>query len=227
MADYYSPTVIQPAIPIADMSPLELLLLTLVFDFELDGDAVYLFAKFGPSDIVTVLRKQLAEAHEVSRSAVGSTASVYIANKLPKDADDQVEQPDDIDIDMTGTSWEFILQDIVRRSTTLKEIVVTTSFTCNRMRPDGFGGAICLITADQIMEKSTSGADIQRQCAASAEHRRHAAKCRWNGKPVDAVQMTCPYRRIFGNRRFQCWPAGSGFSNERRTRLRRTRLIGV
>ncbi len=156
MADYFSPTVIQPVIPIADMSPLELLLLTLVFGFELNGDALYLFAKFGPSDIVTLSRAQLVEAHEASRSAIGSTASVYIADKPPKDADDHAEQPDDIDIDMTGTSWEFILQDIVKRSTTLQEIVVTTSFMCSKMAPDGFGGAICLITADHVIEKSTN-----------------------------------------------------------------------
>ncbi|MBA3448360.1 MAG: hypothetical protein H0T56_12280 [Pseudaminobacter sp.] len=156
MADYYSPTVIQPAVPIADMSPLELLLLTRVFSFELEGDALYLFTKFGPSDIVTLSLAQLVEAHEASQSGAGSTASVYIANKLPKEADDQAKQPDDINIDMTGTSWEFILQDIVKRSTTLEQIVVTTAFTCSKMRPDGFGGAICLITADQIMYKSTN-----------------------------------------------------------------------
>lgn len=157
MADYYSPTVIQPAIPIADMTALELLLLTLVFSAELDGDALYLFAKFGPSDIVTLSRAQLVEAHEASQPAIGNTANVYIAEILSRTGETEAAEPDeDIDIDMTGISWEFMVQDIVKRSATLNEIVVTTSFTCTKMRPDGFGGCVTLITADQIKGKSTT-----------------------------------------------------------------------
>ena len=38
MADYYTPTVIQQSIPDADMTPLELLLLSHIFDAERDSD---------------------------------------------------------------------------------------------------------------------------------------------------------------------------------------------
>ena len=38
MADYFTPTVIQPAIPVADITPLERLLLSHIFNAELDGD---------------------------------------------------------------------------------------------------------------------------------------------------------------------------------------------
>jgi hypothetical protein len=49
-----------------------------------------------------------------------------------------------------------MLQDIVRRSATISEIVVTTAFTCTKMRPDGFGGSVMLITADVIRYRSTT-----------------------------------------------------------------------
>ena len=41
MADYHSPTVVQPTIPNADMTPLERLLLTRIFEAEPDGDGLY------------------------------------------------------------------------------------------------------------------------------------------------------------------------------------------
>ena len=53
-------------------------------------------------------------------------------------------------------SWEVILQDIVRRSSTLRYVTVVTAFTCTKMRPDGFGGMAVVITADAIKGKSTN-----------------------------------------------------------------------
>ena len=41
MANYLSPTVIQQPIPVADMTLLERLVLSLIFDAEPDGEAVY------------------------------------------------------------------------------------------------------------------------------------------------------------------------------------------
>ncbi len=157
MADYYSPATVQPIIPIGDMTALELLLLTLVFNAERDGDALYFFTEYGPSDIVTLSRAQLVEAWEVSQWAIGSTANVYIAEKLANaPLPDPSEPDDDVDIDMTGTSWELLFQDIAKRSATVDEIVVTTSFTCSKMRLDGFGGSVVLITANAISGKSTT-----------------------------------------------------------------------
>jgi hypothetical protein len=60
-----------------------------------------------------------------------------------------------IDLDLSGTSWEFIVQDIVRRSSSLRYVTVLSSFTCSKMRADGFGGVAVLITADRIVGKST------------------------------------------------------------------------
>ena len=61
----------------------------------------------------------------------------------------------EIDLDLSGTSWELIFQDIVRRSPTLRYVTAITSFDCSKMRPDGFGGMAVLITADRIIGKST------------------------------------------------------------------------
>ena len=65
-------------------------------------------------------------------------------------------QAEEIDLDLSDTSWEFFLQDVVKRSQTLVYLTVVAAFTCSRMRPDGFGGMAVLITADAIRGKSTN-----------------------------------------------------------------------
>lgn len=62
MADYFTPTVVQPTIPIAAMTPLERLLLTRIFEAEPDGDGLYIFAEEGPADTITVNRGELDAA---------------------------------------------------------------------------------------------------------------------------------------------------------------------
>ena len=79
-------------------------------------------------------------------------ATTYVAERLAAAPADDTE----IEIDFSGTSWEFIFQDIVRRSATLRYVTAVTSFTCSKMRPDGFGGMAVLITADAILGKSTN-----------------------------------------------------------------------
>jgi hypothetical protein len=72
-----------------------------------------------------------------------------------------------IEIDLSAMSWEFIFQDIVRRSPTLDHLTVVSAFTCTKMRPDGFGGMAVLINADAIKGKSTN--DILEDFLAEAE----------------------------------------------------------
>ena len=43
MANYHTPTVIQPTIPDVDMTPLERLLLSHIFSAEPDGDGLYFY----------------------------------------------------------------------------------------------------------------------------------------------------------------------------------------
>lgn len=152
MADYFSPTVIQQAIPNADMTPLERLLLTHVFSSEPDSDGLYFYAEEGPADMIAVSRAELKAALAASSQPADSTATTYVAERFAQLPTDAAE----IDLDLSGTSWEFIIQDIVRRSSSLRYVTAVSSFTCSKMRPDGFGGMAVLITADRIVGKSTS-----------------------------------------------------------------------
>ena len=155
MADYFTPTVIQQTILDADMTPLERLLLSHIFESERDNDSWYFFSERGPSDILYVGRAELEAALDASSYAGDSSANSFVAEYL-SDMKADGPLPTYIDLDLSTTSWEFIMQDIVMRSSTLSYVTAVSSFTCSRMRPDGFGGAVVLISADQIMGKSTN-----------------------------------------------------------------------
>lgn len=158
MADYYSPTVVQPNIPAADITPLERLILGLVFHAEDGEDGVYFHIWCGPSDFVTLSVDDLRAALEASREQCESSIGKHVSALLARyDAEASGAPPDDIDVDLTesDSGWDRMFQDIVRRSATIDEIVVTTSFTCTKMRPDGFGGSVMLITANAIRYRST------------------------------------------------------------------------
>lgn len=155
MADYYNPTVIQQSIPDTDMTPLELPLLVHIFDAERDSDGWYFFSEQGPSDMLPIERGALEAALAASEGAGDSTANAFVREHLP-DVRSGEPPPSHLDLDLSTTSWEFIMQDIVKRWSTLAYVTAVSSFTCSRMRPDGFGGAAVLISADEIMGKSTS-----------------------------------------------------------------------
>jgi hypothetical protein len=151
MADYFSPTVIPEIIPNADMTKLELLLLSHMFDADSDSDGTYFHSWQGPSDLIWVDRAELSAALDEARAS-GSQVRAYVEEKLKTAAADDTS----VELDMSGVSWEVILQDIVRRSTKLRYITVTTAYTCSKMRADGFGGMALFITADAIKACSTT-----------------------------------------------------------------------
>jgi len=155
MADYYAPTVIQQTIPEADMTPLERLLLSHIFDAGRDGEGWYFFSEQGPADMILVERVTLETALTESQVSAENVANTLVKEHLLKL---QGAEPDAqlVDLDLSMTSWESILQDIVRRSPTLRYVSAVSSFTCSRMRPDGFGGAVVVISADAMLGKSTT-----------------------------------------------------------------------
>ena len=114
MTDYYTTTVVQPAIPATDITPLERLLLSHIFHAQPDGDALYFYADEGPAD----------------------------------NAELELDCSDD-------SCWQSIFQDIVRRSNTLRYITAVSAFTCSKMLPHGFGGMAVVITASDVMDKTT------------------------------------------------------------------------
>jgi hypothetical protein len=101
---------------------------------------------------------ELKRAIEAS-SDTDSTILDGIIAHLDKCVGTAEHGPDDyIDVDLTGpgVSTDAIFQDIVRRSTTIEEIVVIAAWTCSKMRPDGFGGSVTLISAEAVLYRSTA-----------------------------------------------------------------------
>ena len=151
MADYFEQTVVQQSIPETDMTPLERLLLSRIFQSERDREAWYFFAEDNPCTMIHATRAELVEALASSPDR-DSAAHRYVTERLAAVR----AQAEEIDLDLSVTSWEDFLQDVVKRSRTLVYISVVAAFTCSRMRPDGFGGIAVLITADAIRGKSTN-----------------------------------------------------------------------
>ncbi len=162
MADYFEQTVVQQTIPTADMTPLERLLLSRIFDCEPDGDGWYFSAEQSPSSMILVTRAELENAL-ASSPDIDSAAHLHVTEQLAASDAEATE----IDLDLSGTSWEFFFQDIVKRSATLAYVSVVAAFTCSKMRPDGFGGMAVLITRDAIVGKSTN--DLLEDFLAEAE----------------------------------------------------------
>jgi hypothetical protein len=162
MADYFEQTVVQQTIPTTDMTPLERLLLSRIFKCEPDGDGCYFFAEQSPSTMIFATRAELETALASSPDAE-SAAHLYVTEQLAAADADATE----IDLDLSGTSWEFFFQDIVKRSETLAYVSVVAAFTCSKMRPDGFGGMAILITRHAIVGKSTG--DLLEDFLAEAE----------------------------------------------------------
>ncbi|MGO9473282.1 MAG: hypothetical protein ACLPWS_07680 [Rhodomicrobium sp.] len=151
MADYFTQTVVQQTIPLADMTPLELLVLKGIFESESVNGELYFFSEQGMNDVLSFDPAELREALEQSKDA---PSSIYDAVKGELDGADP--NAEEIELDLSVTGWEPIFQDIVKRSKTLNYISVMAAFTCSRMRADGFGGMAILITPQEIRGKSTS-----------------------------------------------------------------------
>jgi hypothetical protein len=151
MADYFSPTIIQPTIPAADITALERLLLSHIFNAEPCGEGFYFYADERPADMIWLDRAPIEAALAQSQVTIDSTAATFVTEQLARVPTDNVE----VELDVTDMSWESIFQDIVRRSESLRYITAVSAFTCSRMRPDGFGGMAVLITPTAVMGKST------------------------------------------------------------------------
>jgi hypothetical protein len=150
MADYFTHTVVHQTIPTVDITPLELLLLSNIFEHEADGEGIYFFSYQGPFDMLWLTRDELEVALAASQG-MESAAVAFVQDELAKSDVDTSE----IEFDMSGPGWQFLFQDIVRRSPTLDFISIEGAFTCTKMRSDGFGGVAFLITGDQVLAKST------------------------------------------------------------------------
>ncbi len=150
MADYYTPTVVEPMIPLTAMLPIERLFLAQVFSEEIEGEAAYYYSEDGACDLIYLD----AEAVRTALDAA-SVETSSLARKLINEQPDAILGDEEIELDACGDLWAEVLQDIIRRSPDLDHLTVTMAFTCSMMRPDGFGGLAMLITASEIRSAST------------------------------------------------------------------------
>jgi hypothetical protein len=151
MADYFTPTVIRPTIPLGDITPLERLLLGHIFNAECSGEGLYFYADERPAEMIWLDRAPLEAALAQSEAHADSAAAAFVIERLARVPADDVE----IELEVSTLCWQSIFQDIVRRSPSLRYVTAVSAFTCSKMRPDGFGGMAVLITADAVMGKST------------------------------------------------------------------------
>ncbi|ADU15366.1 hypothetical protein [Asticcacaulis excentricus] len=158
MTDYHSTSVVDPKIPLSDMSPLELFLLTQFFQSDLEAEGLFLYAEQSIDHMPTVLVGALRQAYADSlafESQILPAVRLWLDEVSDADADSETDF--DLDAHLNTYPYEVILQDIVRRSPTLSYLTVEVAHTCTKMRPDGFGGSATLIHAEGIEFQSTSG----------------------------------------------------------------------
>ena len=151
MADYYTPAVIEPMIPLKAMLPIERLFLGQVFDEAVEGETAYYSSADGANDLIFLE----PEAVRFALDAGGAETSSLV-RQLRAEHAEAIAADEEIELDMCGDLWAGVLQDIVRRSPDLDHLTVTMAFTCSKMRSDGFGGLAMLITAAAIRSESTN-----------------------------------------------------------------------
>jgi hypothetical protein len=154
MTSYYTDVVISPAIPLADMTPLERLYLSTAFEEEIPeagGLASYGAPENGIANIGIVGRADLAAAIAQSRALDCGLVSIF--ERLLEAAAEAEEI--DFDLDDLDTQYTLVLQAIVRRSANIDRFIVYHAFSCGKLRMNGFGGAVDLIEADRIESWST------------------------------------------------------------------------
>lgn len=163
MADYYSPTVVRPSIPASAITPLELALLTHMFEHEPDGDAIYFYASDGPSDTVWLDIADLKVMLQDEPMPSGAVIEMIRSKSAEADPDET-----ELELDLSDLGDAAIFQQIVRRCDQLDHVTITSAWTCTKMRPDGFGGGVTVVTADHILSSSTS--EMECRLLDKAEH---------------------------------------------------------
>ncbi|RIA46734.1 hypothetical protein DFR49_1288 [Hephaestia caeni] len=150
MADYFFPTVVWPTIPVDAITPLEMMLLTQIYENEPDGDAIYFFASEGTNDCLWFNAAELREVLAGETVTPGGVAEL-VRDKLAALGADEEE----IELDLADQGDDRIFQAIIRRCDQLDHVTITSAWTCSKMRPDGFGGGVTMVTADHILSSTT------------------------------------------------------------------------
>lgn len=138
MADNYFQMTIEPSLPEAKLTNLELWLLQHLFDWEGDdGDTLYFFAENGT--------KADSEDDEEALDAILAVDTSPLAEKV---REVRGEEPADYWLD--GFNFDDIFQGILRRNLDIPHVKIQGAFHCSKMRPGEFGGFATFITKDKI-----------------------------------------------------------------------------
>ncbi len=149
MADYYSQCVVSPTLPLGEITAAEQLILRTIFDSEIDNGELYLFAEVGHHDTIDLDLPDMQAA--LAETTIPSAAT----RLLIKAVADLACGEETATLDLQD-EWIEIFQDIIGRSAQITFITIETSFTCSKMRPDGFGGSAQVITQANVDTMSTS-----------------------------------------------------------------------
>ncbi len=168
-ADILMPTVFHQGIPYEDISPLERLLLARIFDETVIDGKAYFKSDETPRLLIEIDRSNLETAITQTETEYENAARLDTAHLFTKRwlSDHPAENP--VNLDLTKTSWDFFVQDIVHRSKTLNYVTIAQSFIPaarsrtprtdphgNHIRTFGYGGQVILVTGDDIYGKVTS-----------------------------------------------------------------------
>lgn len=153
MTDLETRIYTHPPIPLADVTPLEKLMLTHMLECSETDAGLVLFTDAGPINPVSVKRKALLDAFRASASQADSALNAFIGNRIlallpasPDDDDPHIA----VDIDLSEFPWQFVVQDIVTRSPSLPEVTVIQWTNHPSQRPETYGASVSLITGKGI-----------------------------------------------------------------------------
>jgi hypothetical protein len=152
MTDSFATTIIGARIPLADVTPLEQLFLAEIFTCEGDGVHASYFAPEAPASVICPPYLALTEARWAS-AYTESRLNRFVIETLMRYG--QVDT--DVEIAVDRRLWETILQDIVRRSSSLPYVPVVTVYPAASPTDWGAGGDASFITADEVRSISTTG----------------------------------------------------------------------
>ncbi|TAV41597.1 hypothetical protein ELI02_28270 (plasmid) [Rhizobium leguminosarum] len=157
MADYHTAVVVVPEIPASDLTPLERQVLSLAMG-AVEGDGGVSFRSFeGLSDIVSIDPGDLRSAWTASQAADSRLNRTIHTLLTAFDATDEADKDSYIAVQLTDglVGIAEILQDVVRRSQTVREIVLIMSFISTGIGVGGHGGSVTRITADAVQYDTT------------------------------------------------------------------------
>lgn len=189
MSEYRSYTGIQPRIPHADLTALEKCLFDELFRFKRDDTGTYFFSDNVMRSSFFVNIEELRKTMTLSDEAGASVASCVIRACLMKVS----THAGDVWLECPERFWEAILQDVVRRSKTLRYISLTTNFFHGEMTSDSPDAEVSLITADGIWSGSTDEMFLcllDRVCISSPSVKNQVQdNCNYLVPPVFAQDM--------------------------------------